>query len=714
MIIKSVSSGRYRYRIKMCLFLFPLLMACIGLSGQAWAEDSLTIRKAEWKAKESKLNVEGRGTAGTIVTIKDATTKTVLGTVNIGRSGRWTYELESPSWIPCRILCELGGLKAEEDVRNAPNDCGQVVPPDVTLLNISIKGPVEVSEETAEQYTATALYSDGSTVDVTNQAAWSVDNVLYANIDNNGLLTTLNVDAGQSLSITAGYSLNGIMSTATLPVIIKNNGTTVTGSHAGRFTAYDGTATCISCHRNEALEVHESVHYQWQGDASETTGLETPNAGKIGGINDFCIYPDINWIGKLTNVDGAEVDGGCAKCHVGLGDKPSSESTQSQLENIDCLICHSDSYKRKVDLVDGKYRFVPDTGKMSVSVLQAAVDITLPSKGSCLNCHSKAGGGNNFKRGDIEEAHRNPTKNFDVHMAAVAGGGAGLNCLDCHTASGHKIAGRGSDLRPRDSFSEVSCNTCHSSTPHEDQQINKHTGRLNCTVCHIPQFAKVAATDMERDWSAPGDFVSESGLYEPHHAKATNVIPTYKFFNGTSYFYEFGDPAVPDENGRIVMSAPNGDIHDPNAKIHAFKHHLGIQPVDPVTERLLPLKIGNFFMTGEIDNAVTQGTTEVGWAYNGHEFAPTERYLGLFHEVAPAEEALSCNSCHNGGTRLDFTTLGYTSNETYNGKPLCASCHEDESNAWPTSEMFNNVHNKHVTQRQFDCSKCHTFSDVNR
>ncbi len=72
----------------------------------------------------------------------------------------------------------------------------------------------------------------------------------------------------------------------------------------------------------------------------------------------------------MTTVNGNQVDGGCAKCHVGLGEKPTSEPVQSQLENIDCLICHSDTYKRKVEMVDGSFRFVPDTDNMTVTLMQ--------------------------------------------------------------------------------------------------------------------------------------------------------------------------------------------------------------------------------------------------------------------------------------------------------------------------------------------------------
>jgi hypothetical protein len=484
-------------------------------------------------------------------------------------------------------------------------------------------------------------------------------------------------------------------------------------SHAGRFSNFQGTATCLRCHTSQAMEVHGSVHYQWKGDASESVGLSTAEAGKLGGINDFCIYPDINWIGKLTNLDGLPVDGGCARCHVGLGNKPAPAATDAQLKNIDCLVCHSDNYKRKVELVNGSYRFVPDTSKMSVTLYEAAVSVARPSKDSCLNCHTKAGGGNNFKRGDIEEAHRNPAKDFDVHMSSKSSGGAGLSCLDCHTAKHHRIAGRGTDLRERDLFEEVSCTKCHSDQPHGKQDIDKHTARVNCTVCHIPTFAKVATTDMERDWSKPGEVDPATRLYEPHMVKMSNVIPEYAFFNGLSYFYEFGQQAKARENGRVLMSAPLGDVMDPDAKIFAFKYHLGKQPIDPLTGELLPLKIGRFFMTGNLASAVKLGVTEVGWDYNGYKFVDTDRYMGLFHEVAPKENAVSCTDCHGSSGRMNFENLGYTPNEMYNGKPLCASCHKDKSAAWPVSELFTKVHRKHVNDKQLDCSKCHPFTSAN-
>jgi hypothetical protein len=94
----------------------------------------------------------------------------------------------------------------------------------------------------------------------------------------------------------------------------------------------------------------------------------------------------------------------------------------------------------------------------------------------------------------------------------------------------------------------------------------------------------------------------------------------------------------------------------------------------------------------------------VGWAYNGHEFAATERKLGLYHQVAPKASAVLCSSCHDGGTRMNFAALGYTPLATRNGKPLCSSCHGAKT------ATFYTVHQKHVTQRGLDCSNCHTFT----
>jgi hypothetical protein len=158
------------------------------------------------------------------------------------------------------------------------------------------------------------------------------------------------------------------------------------------------------------------------------------------------------------------------------------------------------------------------------------------------------------------------------------------------------------------------------------------------------------------------------------------------------------------------MSAPLGNILDPNAKIYPFKHHLAIQARDVATGRLIPNKTGVLFQTGNVDQAARQGAAALGWTLpQGYDFVPTERWMTINHEVVPPENALQCNACHNGGTRLNFAQLGYTPEAERNGEPLCASCHEDKADEWSSSELFTRVHAKHVKDKEISCSECHSF-----
>jgi hypothetical protein len=675
----------------------PAVILLVFVSAAVTAA-SLAFTRASWS--DGKLDVAGTAARGAAVTLTDAATGAILGTVKVEDSGRWRAAYEHLARVPCRVRATQGGTSVERAVWGAPSTCDNGSTKSLTSL--AITGPAAVAESSSATYAATAGFSDGTTQNVTAAATWS-ENSGSASIAG-GVLTTSAVTSDQPVTVGASYSTGGVMRTAVLQVTVLN-APTVSGSHATRFSVYEGTKTCLTCHMSEAIEFHGSVHYQWSGDASDSTGLNTPMAGKMGGINDFCIYPDINWLKKLNAADGTgQVDGGCARCHTGLGLKPDATATQDQLENIDCLLCHSPSYKRTLGEVNGSWMFVPDTAKMSVSLLQAAVDIRKPGKDACLNCHTRAGGGDNFKRGDLSEAHRNAPRSLDVHLAPESQGGAGLECTGCHTTVGHRIAGRGVDMRQRDTPTPVDCANCHSTMPHDSSRLNSHTARVACNVCHVPVFAKAAPTDMRRDWSLPGEVSRVTHLWEPHMVMQSNVTPVYRFFNGRSRFYQFGEPAAADINGRVLMAGPLGSRTEPGAKITALKRHEGRQPIDPVTRVLLPLKIGIFFEKGIVADAVTAGVAAMpGWPNNGYEFAETERYLGLYHEVAPKEQALTCSACH-GGTRLNFTALGYAPLPTRNGKALCSSCHSAKTGT------FTFIHDKHVTDKRIDCSNCHSFT----
>lgn len=526
-----------------------------------------------------------------------------------------------------------------------------------------------------------------------------------------GVLTGLSVTAWttEAQSPTPRAPTNPIY----LPLLFNEIGAPATppsSSPHASLSTYVGSATCIGCHAKEASDLHSTVHYQWSGFTPNVVGGTT--GGKATSLNDFCGYPGVNtWLGKMVNVDGVTVDGGCATCHAGIGAKPLPDQTPEQLANMDCLVCHSDQYKRKVELVDGSYKMVPAPEKMSVSLQTALANIGKPTKAACIACHAYGGGGANNKRGDIEPILANPTSpQVDVHMASKDVGGQGFTCTTCHVTQDHHIAGRGSDLRPNDLNVTMSCDTCHTQAPHDSARLNQHTARINCTVCHIQSFARNTSTDMYRDFRV-ADLDVVKRLFEPQITRQANVTPIYRFFNGTSTFYNLGEPAVAGTSGRVLLSGPLGTVQDAVAKISPFKQHTATQPFDPSTAAIIPLKMGIVFQKGDMDAAIKAGAAALGWTLpQGYGFLNTERYMQINHGVTPASNALSCTSCHNGGTRLDFKLLGYTPKTTRAGKPLCASCHEDKSGEWSPSQLFTKVHDKHVTGEGYNCSECHAFS----
>ena len=512
---------------------------------------------------------------------------------------------------------------------------------------------------------------------------------------------------------TAASQTQDDLTLLSIPAIIV--GTHLTGSHAARVANLDPnnvTATCLGCHQTQAASMGASAHYRWRGDAGGVSNL-TGDVGKLGGINDFCVYPDINWLSKLTNVDGKLVDGGCATCHAGQGKKlDAQELANPTLTNIDCLICHSKKYKRTVTLDGGTARFIPDAAAMGVSAKQAAADISKPDRDACLRCHAKSGGGANNKRGDMEPILTSPPFTHDVHMSAD---GQKFTCVSCHKTTNHRIGGRGIDLREVDNPAQpVSCTMsgCHTATPHTIARLNAHAVKIACQTCHIPTFATASPTDMFRDFSATPE-VNASRLYEPKITFQSNVTPKYAWSNGRSTFYAFGDAIAPQANGYTLMAGPVGGVNDKPSKLTPFKHHRAKQPVDPVTGRLLPNKSGILFQTGDVNQAVLQGVAAVGWTLtNGYQFADTERYLGIYHGVRPRTQALNCANCHVAPGQqgpVDFNSLGYALNNP-DLRTCSSGCHGDESGEWSASELFTQVHAKHVTSKKYDCVKCHAFS----
>ena len=465
-----------------------------------------------------------------------------------------------------------------------------------------------------------------------------------------------------------------------------------------------GTATCLSCHMEEAKEIFGSSHYQWLGETPYMTNGPDLQGKLDLGVNSYCINITGNW-------------NGCSACHVGLGLRPEATESNTQLANIDCLICHQEGYVRKK--VEGV--FVPDEANMSMSMLEAAQTVHLPNRVTCLQCHAKGGGGDNYKRGDMALAHGNTNDTtFDVHMAKSGGD---LSCQECHTTENHRMAGRGSDLRPTDLDVAMNCYQCHDesgqgSGEHSSGTIRRHLARVACQTCHIPVFAKNAndtpadeKTEVHRDWLLPHP--TASGAIHPTPTMAGNQDPRYAWWNGFSSSYLLGDPAQVDPlTGYIPTSRPEGAVDDNNAKLYPFKYKTANQPLLSSENLLIALDTSVYFVSGNADDSIRSGLANMGYPEGSpYEWVWTDTMQLITHEVPPSSQALQCSDCHDNSTRMDLINdLGYGLKDSR--AVICVQCHEEEDDESGPEYVW--VHEEHVEREEFDCSWCHGFSRPER
>ncbi|MFZ7127291.1 MAG: tetrathionate reductase family octaheme c-type cytochrome [Desulfobacterales bacterium] len=434
--------------------------------------------------------------------------------------------------------------------------------------------------------------------------------------------------------------------------------TTDHGKHAAlrqEFTSgKEITEACLSCHSEAADQFRKTIHWSWQA----STGPEDAKFGKAAhSLNNFCISAN-----RMQ-------DAGCMSCHPGWG-----KTTDS---GINCLNCHSRK-KMNFDEADEDLRsFIAEGDEDSLAIAaeiraelqEAAHDIGRPERQNCGGCHFTGGGGDGVKHGDLDTSLARPTKALDVHMGVD---GQNFDCVRCHTTRLHNIAGRvytrpaASDrksLIEDDLTEKITCESCHSSTPHkEGSKANDHTDRVACQSCHIPAMARELPTKMSWDWSQAGQLrdgkpfsiENEFGREDYMTIKGRftwekNVEPEYFWFNGVIHSVTDADPIDP---GKIVaVSYPEGDPSDADSRIHPFKVHRGRQPYDKINKTLLaPLLSGpnGYWKTLDWQDAISRGQAANGLPYSGQfDFVDTTYVFPTTHMVAPKENTVACTECHS-------------------------------------------------------------------
>ncbi len=298
----------------------------------------------------------------------------------------------------------------------------------------------------------------------------------------------------------------------------------------------------------------------------------------------------------------------------------------------------------------------------------------------------------------------NPPLTSDVHMSPDGGN---FTCQTCHVTEDHKISGKGIDLRISEGPGTKLCADCHSTKPHETSKLDNHTDRVACQACHIPAFARDMPTEMSRDWTHPvfnPASCSGQGGWVGEEVKASNVKPNYTWWNGDSYVYSLADPIQPQPDGSYAMAQALGDIQD--AKLYPIKLHQAVQPRHDASSRMVQYDVLWNFMTGKYEEAAARGVAYMGLG-GSYTWVRTTAEQLVTHGVAPKDSALRCENCHEGGDQMDFAALGYGLKGPESA--VCTQCHGVKE-----SKPFYDLHNKHVTDKQYDCSTCHTFTRPER
>ena len=419
------------------------------------------------------------------------------------------------------------------------------------------------------------------------------------------------------------------------------------------------TAACLGCHDDAAHAFMKTSHWNWDS-AQSVIGKGKANIGKKNLVNNYCVALSSNWPR-------------CTSCHAGYG-WADANFDFSNPGNVDCLVCHDQTGQyRKFPTGAGHPVYKPTEWEGKIwepqDLASLARTVGKPSRANCGSCHFSGGGGNNIKHGDMEKALLEPARELDVHMSAD---GQNFACQECHTTTGHDIAGRALFVSPGAAANHLECTSCHDENLHAKRIINWHVKSLACQACHIPQIARANPTKVWWDWSTAGTDVAAANdsLGMPTFDKKKgsfrwekNVVPSYAWYDGVSGQYLLGDKMDP--KGVTHLNRPQGSRQDPKARIHPFKVMRGKQPYDAQQNVILVPKLfgpTGFWKTNDWNVAFKEGMASVGLTYSGsYGFAETESWWKVNHMVAPKEMALKCSDCHTGEAkgRIDWAALGY-------------------------------------------------------
>ena len=470
---------------------------------------------------------------------------------------------------------------------------------------------------------------------------------------------------------------------------------------------YKGPEACYACHQKEYLEVSHSFHVHQGRITADGKPAFCPSKSVDTGMytrwyslsnTDRVKTPENQW--RL--MEGAY----CSQCHPGGG------SMKAYGMDVDCLICHQQSgYKggkgvgkspagidrdglvvqsngaRLASLMtagakaDGDFKKL-DLSHIAVKAMEG-VDLRIgrPRPDNCNFCHWKT----NSKRGTRYGVYKG--KSTDVHYSA------GMLCQDCHITTKHQI-GKGKIVDTAGTMklrgTMKTCTDCHGAEPHHGknaEDLNYHLDRIACVTCHIPKTTPgvkkvdwLLGMDMVKmmkkfHWMLPIANVFGMATPEMMTEQINGMIGCYKEKNVSGF-----EPVYAWYNPDTICTDvphPTGSKDDENSRITPFNKVATLFFDDGTTPSVLedpnghkngyPVPRTFVARAGGRGKRATTLKEMRSWdngRYKNAIIRNIPMYFSMFHNIAPAKEALSCNACHTrNNSRLDFAALGYDTDE---------------------------------------------------
>jgi len=404
----------------------------------------------------------------------------------------------------------------------------------------------------------------------------------------------------------------------------------------------DVTTVCLKCHRQQAIEVLESVHWTW--------------------IRQRLINGKKTLYGKKDALTGFAIDvssnpSRCMGCHIS-NTRPEVNFDAPTPEMVDCLVCHDTT---------GTYRQaspgVPNANSPE-ELETMARQVGKPTVGNCMTCHfADCGLPGSARSGTHSPIDAPPFRDIHLNLGRMS-----LTCQECHTGTNEHNFVR-SISRANGSTNEQGCASCHSTTPHTIVQLNQHSATIACQTCHIPQFAQQDPMMVSWNWIMTG---KSNRVYmngpngrtmeqdENGFSSALMIEPVYLWDDGGESVYTRGQRIKPQELTYLQQPAEK----NPASKITPFRAIYGTQLYDTkyryLVSPLLQPEGSTFFPGSDWEEIARQGMHAIVLPFSGEfAFVPTVAFRRINHGVVSVKDALGCLDCHGVTGRIPWDELGY-------------------------------------------------------